>query len=141
MCTKLRTVAESNNRDHAPQSLHYCLFAHIPFVVNHTFNAMPPERLQQHPLVFTTNRTDRTFFLCRLHTARPPHPGHSTILLRSEIRMCAKLRSVAPSNNRDHALQSLYYCLFAPHIYIIFLRPHPVRGESHIQRNATGLQQ
>jgi len=24
-------------------------FAHIPFVVNHTFNAMPTERLQQHP--------------------------------------------------------------------------------------------
>jgi len=34
---------------------------------------------------------------------------------------------------RDH-----YYCLFAPHIYIIVLRAHPVRGESHIQRNANG---
>jgi len=47
-CAKLHTVAASNNRDHAPQSLCYCLFvpqisvlffAHIPFVVNHTFNA------------------------------------------------------------------------------------------------------
>jgi len=27
-------------------------FVHIPFVVNHTFNAMPKERLQQHPLLF-----------------------------------------------------------------------------------------
>ena len=34
---------------------------------------------------------------------------------------------------RDH-----YYCLFAPHTYIFFLRAHPVRGESHNQRNTTG---
>jgi len=62
-------------------------FAHIPFVVNHTINATPPERLQQHHLLFKTNHTDRdcTFFLWRLHIARPPHPGHSTILLWSEI--------------------------------------------------------
>jgi len=31
-----------------------------------------------------------------------------------------------------------YYCLLAPRIYIAFLRAHPVRGESHYQRNATG---
>jgi len=37
-------------------------FVHIPFVVNHTINATPPERLQQHPLLFTTNDIDRTFF-------------------------------------------------------------------------------
>jgi len=33
---------------------------------------------------FTTNCTDCVFFLWRLHQARPSHPGHSTILLRSE---------------------------------------------------------
>jgi len=38
-------------------------FTHIPFVVNHTINAALSERLQQHPLLFTTNRTDRTFFV------------------------------------------------------------------------------
>jgi len=38
-------------------------FAHIPYVVNHTFNTTPPERLQQHPLIFTMNHTDRTFFV------------------------------------------------------------------------------
>ena len=82
MCAKLRTVAASNNRDHArnlssrtlvikfnrshvnigrattSQSLLLLLarathmmvlfFPHIPFVVNHTFNATPPERLQQY---------------------------------------------------------------------------------------------
>ena len=69
-----------------------------------------------------------------------PHPGHSTILLRSEIPsgMCAKLRTVAASNNRDHPTRSLCYCLFAPHTYIFLLRAHPVRGESHNQRNTTG---
>jgi len=38
-------------------------------------------------------------------------------LLRSEIPsgMCAELRTVAASNNRDHPVRSLYYCLFAPH--------------------------
>ena len=56
MCTKLRTVAASNNKDHTQWSLYYCLFApliwvlffvHIPFVVNHVFSAMPAQRLQQ----------------------------------------------------------------------------------------------
>jgi len=93
-------------------------FMHIPFVVNHTTNASPPERLQQHPLLFTTNHNDLTFFVWRLNSARPPHPGHSTILLWSEIPsgMCAKLRTVAASNYRDHASNLSYYCLFALHI-------------------------
>jgi len=50
--------------------------------------------------------------------------------------MCAKLRIVAASNNRVHAPRSLYYFLFAPHIYGGFLPAHPVRGESQNQRNA-----
>jgi len=52
--------------------------------------------------------------------------------------MCAKLRTVAASNNRDHPTRSLYYCLFAPHTYIVVLRAHPVRGESCNQRHTTG---
>jgi len=49
MCAKLRTVAASNNRDHALQSLLLLLaratyitvlfVTHISFVVNHTINA------------------------------------------------------------------------------------------------------
>jgi len=55
MCAKLRIVAASNNGDQPTRTLYYCLFAphsyifffaHIPFVVNHTTNATPPERLQ-----------------------------------------------------------------------------------------------
>jgi len=38
-------------------------FTYIAFVVNYTFNATPPERLQQHPLLFATNHTDRTFIV------------------------------------------------------------------------------
>jgi len=94
------------------------------FVVNHTFNATPMERLQQHPLLFTANRTDRTFFFWRLDLARLTHHGHSTILLQSESpsSMCAKLHTVAASNNRDNMPRSLYYCLLAPHIYGCSLR-------------------
>ena len=55
---------------------------------------------------------------------------------RKASGICAKLRTVAASNNIDHAPQSLYCCLFAPHICSVVLRVHPVRGESHIQRNA-----
>jgi len=57
---------------------------------------------------------------------------------KSPRGMCAKLRTMAASNNRVHPTRSLYYCLFTPHIYIIVLRAHPIRGESHNQRNATG---
>jgi len=68
------------------------------------------------------------------------HRGHSTILLRSESPrgMRAKLRTVAASNNRDHLTRSLYYCLFAPHIFGIVLCAHSVRGEPRIQCNARG---
>jgi len=84
-------------------------FAHIPVVVNCTFNTMAMERLQQHPLLFTMNRTDCTFFLWRLHLAQPSHPGHSTTLLRSESpsNKCEKLYTVATSNNRDDLTRSL----------------------------------
>jgi len=63
ICAKLRTVAASNNRDHASQSLLLLLagatyikvlfFAHTPFVANHTINATPPERLQQSDTLTT----------------------------------------------------------------------------------------
>jgi len=79
-----------------------------PIMVNHTFNAMPTQRLQKHHLHFTMNRTDHT-----------SHVGHSTILLRSEnlSGKCAKLHIVAAGNDRDHTPWSLYYCLFMPHMF------------------------
>ena len=56
----LRSIVDivSITSDFMPRSLYYCLFAphicmvlfftHIPFMVNHTFNATPPGRLQQY---------------------------------------------------------------------------------------------
>jgi len=52
--------------------------------------------------------------------------------------MCAKLRTVAARDNRVHAPQSFYYCLFEPRTHVVVLRAHLVCGESHIQRNSTG---
>jgi len=57
---------------------------------------------------------------------------------KSPSGICAKLCTVAASNNRVYMPWSLYYCLFAPHTCIVVLRAHSVRGESHNQHNATG---
>jgi len=64
----------------------------------------------------------------------------SLLVLGSEIPsgMCAKLRTVATSNNRHHPLNLSYYCLLATRTDIFVLRAHPVRGEPHTQRNVTG---
>jgi len=106
-------------------------FTHNLFMVNCTFNATPTDRLQQHPLLFTTNRIDRTFFLWRLQPAQPSHPSHGTILLwsGSSSSKCANLHTVAASNNRDHSTRSLHYCMVTPHIYMgVIIHAHPVRG-------------
>jgi len=82
----------------------------------------------------THDLLSRVVFLAQISSKIPVH---ILILLRSEIpsSMCAKLRTVAPSNNRDHPTRSLYYWLFAPHTFV--LRPHPLRGESYCTINAT----
>ena len=49
-------------------------------------------------------------------------------------QVCKASHSVSKQQQR-----LLYYCLFAPHVYMgVILRAHPVRGESHIQCNASG---
>jgi len=87
------------------------------------------------------------------------------VVLRSEIPsgICAKLRTVAASNNRvhmpwslfayvivtfncwhrwyhqrSHATITLWLLVRATYMYGIVLHAHPVRGESHNQRNTTG---
>ena len=58
---------------------------------------------------------------------------------KSSNGKCAKLHTVAASNNRDHPMISLYYCLLTSHIFLCFyavaLCTHPICGESHFQRN------
>jgi len=61
-------------------------FTHIPFVVNQTINATPPERLQQHPLLFTTNRTDRTFFVWRLNSTFTSWSQHHFVAIGNPER-------------------------------------------------------
>ena len=92
-------------------SLYYCLF--MPHIYMGIVLRAHPVRGESHiqrnakgevattSLLFYNwmNRKDCMLFLKRLHLARPSHPGHSTILLRSEnmSSMCAKLRNVAAS--------------------------------------------
>ena len=106
-------------------------FTHIPFMVNCAF-----QRNASGVVVTTSppfyNETHRSHVLCvKAESNTTLHPGYSTILLRSESPsgMCAKLRTVAASNNRVHTPRSLYYCLFVPPIYGVVLRTHSVRGE------------
>ena len=51
--------------------------------------------------------------------------------------MCAKLRTVVTSNNSDRASQSLLLLLARARYNGVILHAHPIRGESHNQRNAT----
>jgi len=123
MCTKLRTVTASNNRDHVSQSLLLLLArsTHTYFCSSRTSRSWWITQSTQHhrrgcnniPSFFATNCTDHAFFVWRLNSARPSHPGNSTILMRLEIwsGMCAKLRTVTASNNRDYASQSLLLLL------------------------------
>ena len=148
MCAKLRTVAASNNRDHAPQSLYYCLFApHICGVVLRAHLLCGESHIQRNASgeVTTTfpafyNEPHRSHVLCvkaepvTTFTSWSQH--HFVAIGKPERHV---LHTVAAISNRVHNRpQSLYYCLFAPHIYVVVLRAHPVRGESHIQRNASG---
>jgi len=72
----LRSIVDivSITRDYTPRSLYYCLFAphvfmvlfftHIPFVVNRTINATPPERLQHWTNVRTHVWVKRQIGFC-----------------------------------------------------------------------------
>jgi len=53
---------------------------------------------------------------------------------KPERQVCKKLHTVAASNNRAHASQSLIFAC-SRHVYI--LRAHPVRGESDINTTPT----
>jgi len=52
--------------------------------------------------------------------------------------MCAKLRTMAASNNRDHVPQSLTIACLRYIYNGIILHTHPVHGESHKQRHRRG---
>jgi len=62
----------------------------------------------------------------------------STVAIGNHEGHVRKASHRGSKQNRSHTTRSLYYWLFAPHTYIFVLRAHPVRGESHNQRNTTG---
>jgi len=87
------------------------------------------------PVIHNVGRTDTSGAMSCLRRAKTSFSSELLVMLRSEIPsgICAKLRTVAASNNRDH---SIIAC--SRHTYIFVLRAHPVRDESHNQPIATG---
>ena len=89
-----RTLVIMFNRSHVsigtPRSLFYCLFAphicmvlfftHIPFVVNHTINTTPPERLQQKQVV-----TGKLICNTRDPNRVPKTPQKTPVLQKSKV--------------------------------------------------------
>jgi len=143
-CTKLHTVAASNNRYHPTRSLYYrLLMPHMygcyssptsrSWWIAHSTST---ETLQQHPLL-TMNRTNHLFF-CEGSTYRGLH-----ILVTAPF-CCNRYAWAARAQNftlwqqatieitrQDH---SIIACL--RHIYIgVIVCAHPVHCESHIQCN------
>jgi len=156
------------------RSLYHCLFAPRIYIVAlhaHPVRGKSHNQRNANGEVATTsppfdNEPHRSHVLFwKASHSTTPHPGHSTILLRSEkperhVRKAFALRHQATIEiarrdqtprtlvitfNRSHVSigrastsRLLYYYLFAPHVCIAVLRAHPVRGESHNQRNANG---
>jgi len=150
MCAKLSTVTASNNRVHRLRSFCYCLFPpHKYIIVLHAHSVCGESHIRRNasgevtttsPSFYNKPHRSHILFVRASHsTTSTSVSQHDFVAIgKARAAMCAKLCTMAASNNRVHALRSLYHCLFAPHIYIIVLRSHPINGESHIQRNATG---
>ena len=129
MCSKLHTVAASNNRDHRTRSLSYCLFTSHIFVCCslRTSHLWWTAFSTQHQLRGCNNvpsllqwTAPIAHSFCEGWNLSPPsHPGQSTSLLwlNGSGGKYAKLHTVAASNNRDSTSYSFYFCLFATHIH------------------------
>jgi len=88
------------------------------------------------------NEPHRSHIICvkAVNSARPPHPGHSTILFcRKSRAACAQ--SFAPCQQATIEIMLAISLTIDCSRYIyhcVILYAHPVRGESHNQRNTTG---
>jgi len=138
MCAKLRTVAASNNRVHMPWSLYYCLFtphrcivvlrAH-PVMVNHTFKAMPMERLLQHPSFLQW--TAQCFVKALHSTTSTSWSQHHFAAIGEARAPCAQSFTLWQQATTEFTCHDHYCCLFAPQTYLVFAHI-PFYGESHI---------
>ena len=150
ICAKRRTAAASNSRDHASQSLLLLLACatHIYFCSSRTSRSWWITQSTQHHQRGCNNIPS---FLQRttpiVHSLCEGWPWHDLHILVTAPFCCnrksraAYAQSFAPRQQAtvETMRRNLsYYCLLVPHIYIFVLRAHPVRGESHNQRNTTG---
>jgi len=127
MCAKLRTVATSNNRDHAGNLPYYCLLAQNilwcyssctsrSWWITHQHNATREVATTSPPFY---NKPHWSHVLCakaELGTTSTSWSQHHFVAIGNPSGMCAKLHTVAASNNRDHIRNLSYYCLLALHI-------------------------
>jgi len=142
---KLNTV-QASNRDHAPWSLYYCLFApHIYCCSLRTSRITQSTQRQRRgcnnapPLYNEPHRSHILFVKVSHSTTFTSWCQHHFVAIGKARAACAQ--SFAPWQQATIEIMHRnlsYYCLLAPRIYIFVLRTHPVRGESHNQRNATG---
>ena len=137
MCAKLRTVTASNNRDHASQSL-LLLLARVTYIYccssRISLSWWIPQSTQHHQrgcnnISSFLQRT--TPIACSLCEGWTRHNLHILVTApfccdqKSPSGMCAKLRTVTASNNKDHASQSLLFIIaYSPHAYILLFFAH-----------------
>ena len=118
-------------------------FAHIPFVVNCTF------QLNASGVVATTsppfyNEPHKSHVLCvkakpgMTYTSWSQH--HFVVIGKPKRHVRKALHYGSQQWSSPDEITLLYYCLFAPHIYGVVLRAHSVRGEPRIsvQRQRSG---
>jgi len=131
MCAKLHTVAASNNRNHASQPLLLLLVqvTHIYFYSSRTSRSWWITQSTQHhrrgcnniPSFLRRTTPIARSLLCvkaELGTTSTSWSQHHFVAIGNPSGMRAKLHTVAASNNRDHASQSLLLLLVqATHIY------------------------
>jgi len=124
-----QAATEITRRDHS-----CCLFAPCIYIVVLRAHPVRGESHNQRnasgevattSLPFCNEPHDPTFFLWRLHLARPSHPGHSTILLRSEkperhVRKASHCGS--KQQQRSYAAITLIAC--SRHAYILLFFAH-----------------
>jgi len=149
MCAKLRTVTASNNRDHTPQYLllllaratHiYCCSSHTSCLWWITKSTQHHRRGCNNIPSFSQRTTAIARSLCEGWTR---HDLHILVTApfccdRKSQAACAQSFALWQQATIEIMHRNLSYdCLLAPLIYIVVLCAHPVRGESHNQRNTT----
>ena len=153
----LGTLAVMFNRSHVnvgrastPRSLFYCLLApHMYGVVLHAYPVCGESHNQCNttPEVATTslpfyNEPYRSHVLCvkaELRTTFTSWSQHHFVAIGNpEQRMRKASHCGSKHQYSSHAMITLLLLVRATYMYGIVLQTHPVRGESHNQRNTTG---